>query len=128
MAYPATTNYYQQVLSKEHRHDDDPIHAVHPADVKHERENSSRLQLSIKHEHDKKERQVLGCQMGIEVKPCGSFMVVTVKCRKQSVTGVERGVISPTCIPQKNLLSRVRESISYSLFMQILNKNEGVSF
>ena len=57
MAYPDTTNYYQQVLSKEHRHDDDPIHAVHPADVKHERENSSSLQLSIKHEHDRKERQ-----------------------------------------------------------------------
>ena len=57
MAYPDTTNYYQQVLSKEHRHDDDPIHAVHPADVKNERENSSSLQLSIKHEHDRKERQ-----------------------------------------------------------------------
>ena len=101
MAYPATTNYYQQVLSKEHRHDDDPIHAVHPADVKHERENSSSLQLSIKHEQDRKECQVLRCQMGIEVKPCGSFMVVTVKCRKQSVTCIGRGVISPTCIPQK---------------------------
>ena len=41
MAYPATTNYYQQVLSKEHRYDDDPIHAVHPADVKHERETAA---------------------------------------------------------------------------------------
>ena len=32
--------------------------------------------------------------MGTEMKPCGSFMVVTVKCRKGSVTCIGRGVIS----------------------------------
>ncbi|RMX46092.1 hypothetical protein pdam_00009369 [Pocillopora damicornis] len=35
------------------------------------------------------------------MKPCGSFMVVTVKRRKESVTCIGRGVISPTCMPQK---------------------------
>ena len=101
MAYPDTTNYYQKVLSEENLNDDNQIHAVNPADIKHDSANNSSLQLSIKHEHDRKERQVLGCQMGTEMKPCGSLMVVTVKCRKQSVTCIGRGVISPTCMPQK---------------------------
>ena len=101
MAYPASTDSYHQVLSEENVNDDNQIHAVNPADIKHDSTNISSLQLSFKHEHDRKERQVLGCQMGTEMKPCGSLMVVTVKCRKQSVTCVERGVISPTCIPQK---------------------------
>ena len=100
-AYPATTTYYQQVLSEEHRYDDDQIHAVHPADINHDSTNISSLQLSFKHEHDRKERQVLGCQMGTEMKPCGSLMVVTVMCRKQSVTCIGRGVISPACMLQK---------------------------
>ena len=92
-AYPATTTYYQQVLSEEHRYDDDQINAVHPADINHDSTNISSLQLSFKHEHDRKERQVLGCQMGTEMKPCGSTIKSAVKH-------------------------------SYSLFMQILNKNE----
>ena len=100
-AYPATTTYYQQVLSEEHLYDDDQIHAVNPADINHDSTNISSLQLSFKHEHDRKERQVLGCQMGTEMKPCGSLMVVTVKCRKQSVTCIGRGVISPACMLQK---------------------------
>ena len=98
VAYPASTDSYQKVLSEENLNDDNQIHAVNPADIKHD---SANKQLSIKHEHDRKERQVLGCQMGTEMKPCGSLMVVTVKCRKQSVTCIGRGVISPTCIPQK---------------------------
>ena len=101
MAYPASASYYQQVLSEEHPNDDNQIHAVNPADIKHGSTNTSSLQLSFKHEHDRKERQVLGCQMGTEMKPCGSLMVVTVKCRKQSVSCIGRGVISPTCMPQK---------------------------
>ena len=101
MAYPASTDSYHQVLSEENVNDDNQIHAVHPADIKHDSTNISSLQLSFKHEHDRKERQVLGCYMGTEMKPCGSFMVVTVKCRKQSVSCIGRGVVSPTCIPQK---------------------------
>ena len=101
VAYPASTDSYQKVLSEENLNDDNQINAVNPADIKHDSANNSSLQLSIKHEHDRKERQVLGCQMGTEMKPCGSLMVVTVKCRKQSVTCIGRGVISPTCIPQK---------------------------
>ena len=101
VAYPASTDSYQKVLSEENLNDDNQIHAVNPADIKHDSANNSSLQLSIKHEHDRKERQVLGCQMGTEMKPCGSLMVVTVKCRKQSVTCIGRGVVSPTCIPQK---------------------------
>ena len=110
-AYPATTTYYQQVLSEEHRYDDDQIHAVHPADINHDSTNTSSLQLSFKHEHDRKERQVLGCQMGPEMKPCGSLMVVTVMCRKQSVNCIGRGVISPACMLQKTYYKECGKAI-----------------
>ena len=48
--------------------------------------------------------------MGTEMKPCGSFMVVTVKCRKQSVTFIGRGFVSPTCIPQKTYYQECGEA------------------
>ena len=48
--------------------------------------------------------------MGTEMKPCGSLMVVTVKCRKQSVTCTGRGVVSPTCIPQKTYYQECGET------------------
>ena len=101
MAYPASSDFYQQVLSEEHQYEEDQIHAVHPAEIKHDSANTSSMQLSFKQVHDRIKRKVLGCQIGTVMKPCGSLMVVTVKCRKQSVTCIKKGVISPTCIPQK---------------------------
>ena len=39
--------------------------------------------------------------MGTEMKPCGSLMVVTVKCRKQSVSCIGRGVMPQKTYYQK---------------------------
>ena len=89
-AYPAGISYYPQVLTEEH-HDNGTQIDVDNA-------NTSSLQLS-KHVHDRGARQVPGCLISTRTEPCGSRMVVTVKCRKHSVACLGR--ISTACAIQK---------------------------
>ena len=86
-AYPAGISYYPQVLAEEHRDNGTQI------DV--DNANTSSLQLS-KQVHDRGARQVPGCLISTSTEPCGSLMVVTVKCRKYSIACVRSLAICAT--------------------------------
>ena len=94
-AYPAGINYYPaQVLPEKHHDNETQIDVAHSDDA-----NTSSLQPSSKHVHDRRARQVPGCLISTRTEPCGSRMVVTVKCRKHSVACLGR--ISTACAIQK---------------------------
>ena len=93
-AYPAGINYYPNVHAEEHHDDGTQIDVAYSDNT-----NTSSLQLSSKHVHDRRARQVPGCLISTRTEPCGSRMVVTVKCRKHSVACLGR--ISTACAIQK---------------------------
>ena len=87
-AYSAGINYYPNVPPEEHHDDGTQIDVAYSDNT-----NTSSLQLSSKHVHDRRARQVPGCLISTRTEPCGSRMVVTVKCRKRSVTCLRSSAI-----------------------------------
>ena len=71
-------------------------------DAQHEVTNTSSLQLSFEHAHSRRARQISGCLNSTSVEHCGKDLIVTVKCRKRSITCIHYGGAAPRCVTKKS--------------------------
>ena len=71
-------------------------------DAQYEVTNTSSLQLSFEHAHGRRARQISGCVISTSVEHCGKDLIVTVKCRKRSITCIHYGGAAPRCVTKKS--------------------------
>ena len=69
-------------------------------DFRFQRQNTSNVQRSFEHAYGKRVRRSAGCVIERTTERCGKDLIITVKCRKRSVSCINGGV-APKCVTEK---------------------------